>query len=83
MISSGNALPPTAYHVVCDIDVQGHDPIKQRDGRVILRYLSKLYELLNRVVEGRTDFVYPESLGVFHSDRLSITWRWHMIMHRL
>ncbi|KAE9259998.1 hypothetical protein PR003_g34555, partial [Phytophthora rubi] len=30
MISSGNALPPPAYGVVCDIDVQGHPPIKQK-----------------------------------------------------
>ena len=29
VISSRNALPPLAYGVVCDIDVQGHDPIKQ------------------------------------------------------
>ncbi|OWY98638.1 hypothetical protein PHMEG_00030550 [Phytophthora megakarya] len=29
-IASGNALPPPAYGVVCDIDVQGHIPIKQR-----------------------------------------------------
>ncbi|GMG17571.1 unnamed protein product [Phytophthora fragariaefolia] len=29
MISSGNALPPPVYGVVCDIDVQGHPPIKQ------------------------------------------------------
>ncbi|GMF17725.1 unnamed protein product [Phytophthora fragariaefolia] len=30
MIASGNALPPPAYGVVCDIDVRGHAPIKQR-----------------------------------------------------
>ncbi|KAG2770971.1 hypothetical protein PC129_g6913 [Phytophthora cactorum] len=30
MISGGNALPPPAYGVVCDIDTQGHSPIKQR-----------------------------------------------------
>ncbi|OWZ14209.1 hypothetical protein PHMEG_00012341 [Phytophthora megakarya] len=30
MISRGNALSPPAYGVVCDIDVQGHAPIKQR-----------------------------------------------------
>ncbi|KAG6592636.1 uncharacterized protein IUM83_12410 [Phytophthora cinnamomi] len=28
MISSGNALPPPAYGVVCDIDVNEHSPIK-------------------------------------------------------
>ncbi|OWY92012.1 LOW QUALITY PROTEIN: hypothetical protein PHMEG_00039151 [Phytophthora megakarya] len=37
MIASGNALPPPAYGVVCDIDVQGHMPIKQRARRTPLR----------------------------------------------
>ncbi|OWZ03716.1 hypothetical protein PHMEG_00024504 [Phytophthora megakarya] len=46
MISSGNALPPPAYGLVCDIDVQGHPPIKQRARRITLRHLQKLYELL-------------------------------------
>ncbi|GMF17584.1 unnamed protein product [Phytophthora lilii] len=46
MISSGNALPPPAYGVVCDIDVSNHSPIKQRARRIPLRHLKKLYELL-------------------------------------
>ncbi|POM80745.1 Hypothetical protein PHPALM_1377 [Phytophthora palmivora] len=46
MISSGYALPPPAYGVVCDIDVQGHAPIKQRARRTPLRFFGKLYELL-------------------------------------
>ncbi|KAG2776216.1 hypothetical protein PC129_g23649 [Phytophthora cactorum] len=46
MIASGNALPLPVYGVVCDIDTQGHAPIKQRARRVPLRYLGKLYELL-------------------------------------
>ncbi|POM65863.1 LOW QUALITY PROTEIN: Hypothetical protein PHPALM_18359 [Phytophthora palmivora] len=37
MISSGNALPPPAYGVVCDIDVGDHPPIKQRARRVALK----------------------------------------------
>ncbi|OWY92810.1 LOW QUALITY PROTEIN: hypothetical protein PHMEG_00038030, partial [Phytophthora megakarya] len=37
MIASGNALPPPAYGVVCDIDVQGHMQIKQRARRTPLR----------------------------------------------
>ncbi|GMF40685.1 unnamed protein product [Phytophthora fragariaefolia] len=32
MISSGNALPPPAYGVVCDIDVQEHPPSNRRLG---------------------------------------------------
>ncbi|KAG3132897.1 hypothetical protein PC128_g26408 [Phytophthora cactorum] len=51
MIASGNALPLLAYGVVCDIDVQGHPPIKQRARRVPLRYLQKLYELLKGLLK--------------------------------
>ncbi|KAG3046746.1 hypothetical protein PC128_g23215 [Phytophthora cactorum] len=50
MIASGNALPLPAYGVVCDIDTQGHAPIKQRARRVPLRYLGKLYELLRALL---------------------------------
>ncbi|KAG6614481.1 reverse transcriptase [Phytophthora cinnamomi] len=45
MIASGNARPPPAYGVVCDIDVQGHAPIKQRARRIPFKHLKKLYEL--------------------------------------
>ncbi|GMG17783.1 unnamed protein product [Phytophthora fragariaefolia] len=51
MIASGNALPPPAYGVVCDIDVGGHAPIKQRACRIPLRHLKKLYELLKRLLK--------------------------------
>ncbi|GMF48464.1 unnamed protein product [Phytophthora fragariaefolia] len=47
MISSGNALPPPAYGVVCDTDVQEHPPIKQKARRIPLRHLKQFYELLN------------------------------------
>ncbi|ETP18866.1 hypothetical protein F441_06960 [Phytophthora nicotianae CJ01A1] len=50
LIASGNALPPPAYGVMCDIDTQGHAPIKQRARRVPLRYLGKLYELLRTLL---------------------------------
>ncbi|GMF28518.1 unnamed protein product [Phytophthora fragariaefolia] len=46
MISSGNALPPPPYGMMCDIDVQGHPPIKQKARRIPLRHLKQLYELL-------------------------------------
>ncbi|GMF52212.1 unnamed protein product [Phytophthora fragariaefolia] len=46
MIASGNALPPPAYGVVCDIVVRSHAPIKQRARRIPLKYMQKLYELL-------------------------------------
>ncbi|OWZ01747.1 hypothetical protein PHMEG_00026810 [Phytophthora megakarya] len=51
MISSGNALPPPAYGVVCDIDVQEHAPISQRARRIPLRHLQKLYELLKGLLK--------------------------------
>ncbi|KAG3094773.1 hypothetical protein PC121_g2905 [Phytophthora cactorum] len=51
MITSGNSLPLPAYGVVCDIDVQGHPPIKQRARQVPLRYLQKLYELLKGLLK--------------------------------
>lgn len=47
MIASGNALPPPAYGVVCDIDVHGHAPIKQR------AYSTSRQAL--RLVEGATE----------------------------
>ncbi|KAG3133022.1 hypothetical protein PC128_g26399 [Phytophthora cactorum] len=50
MIASGNELPLPAYGVVCDINTQGHAPIKQRARRVPLRYLGKLYELLRALL---------------------------------
>ncbi|GMF30577.1 unnamed protein product [Phytophthora fragariaefolia] len=51
MISSGNALPSPAYGVVCDIDVQGHPPIKQKARRIPLRHLKQLYELLKGLLK--------------------------------
>ncbi|OWY98526.1 hypothetical protein PHMEG_00030691, partial [Phytophthora megakarya] len=51
MISSGNALPPPAYEVVCEIDVQGHAPIQQRARRIPLRHLQKLCDLFNGLLK--------------------------------
>ncbi|GMF44240.1 unnamed protein product [Phytophthora fragariaefolia] len=51
MISSGNALLPPAYGVVCDIDVQGHPPIQQKARRIPLRHLKQLYELLKGLLK--------------------------------
>ncbi|GMG18272.1 unnamed protein product [Phytophthora fragariaefolia] len=51
MIASGNALPPPAYGIVCDIDVGGHAPIKQRARRIPLHQLKKLYELLKGLLK--------------------------------
>ncbi|GMF42369.1 unnamed protein product [Phytophthora fragariaefolia] len=51
MILSGNALPPPAYGVVCDIDVQEHPPIKRKARRIPLRHLKELYELLKGLLK--------------------------------
>ncbi|OWZ01381.1 LOW QUALITY PROTEIN: hypothetical protein PHMEG_00027242 [Phytophthora megakarya] len=51
MISSDNALSPPAYGVVCDNDVNNHDPIKQPARRIQLKYLQKLYELLKALLK--------------------------------
>ncbi|RAW28718.1 hypothetical protein PC110_g14920 [Phytophthora cactorum] len=50
MIASGNALPPPAYGVGCDIDTQGHAPIKQHARYMPLRYLGQFYELLRALL---------------------------------
>ncbi|OWZ06805.1 hypothetical protein PHMEG_00020899 [Phytophthora megakarya] len=51
MIASGNALPPPAYGVVCDINVEDHAPIKPRARRIPIRYLQTLYELLKGLLK--------------------------------
>ncbi|GMF37970.1 unnamed protein product [Phytophthora fragariaefolia] len=51
LISSGNALPPPAYGVACDIDVQEHLPIKQKARRIPLRHLKQIYELLKGLLK--------------------------------
>ncbi|KAG2880163.1 hypothetical protein PC129_g22878 [Phytophthora cactorum] len=40
-----------AYGVVCDIDLHGQPPIKERARRVPLRHLQKLYELLKGLLK--------------------------------
>ena len=45
-ISSGNALPPPARGVVCDVDVGDAKPVAQRARRVPPHLLGRLYELL-------------------------------------
>ena len=46
LIASGNALPPTARGVVCDIDVGDHRPIAQKSRRIPMKTMRKLFELL-------------------------------------
>ncbi|OWY97110.1 hypothetical protein PHMEG_00032445 [Phytophthora megakarya] len=51
MNACGNALPPPAYRVVCDINVEHHVPIKRRARRISIRYLQKLYEPLKGLLK--------------------------------
>ncbi|GMF24885.1 unnamed protein product [Phytophthora fragariaefolia] len=51
MISSGNALPPPAYGVVQDIDVQEHTPTNQKARRIPLRHLKQLYKVLKGLLK--------------------------------
>ena len=45
-ISSGNALPPPAKGVTCDIDVGDSKPVAQRARKIPPKLMGKLYELL-------------------------------------
>ena len=51
-ISAGNALPPPAKGVVCDIEVEpGTKPIAQRPRRIQPELLEKVYELLKKLLD--------------------------------
>ncbi len=51
-ISSGNALPPPARGVVCDIEVEpGTKPIAQRPRRIPAHQLEQVAELLKKLLE--------------------------------
>ncbi|GMF22950.1 unnamed protein product [Phytophthora fragariaefolia] len=43
--------PPPAHGAICDIDVQGHKPIKQQARRVPLKHLKKLYKILKGLLK--------------------------------
>ncbi len=46
LIGQGNALPPAAKGVVCDIDVKGASPIAQKVRSVPPKFREKLFELI-------------------------------------
>ncbi|KAG2791851.1 hypothetical protein PC113_g23698 [Phytophthora cactorum] len=77
MIASGNALPLPAYGLVCDIDVQGHPPIKQRARRVPLRYLQKLYVLLKGLLKAGLIAFFGQPMGISDSDSAQEKWEGH------
>ncbi|OWY95317.1 hypothetical protein PHMEG_00034710 [Phytophthora megakarya] len=76
MILSGNALPPLAYGVVCDIDVQGHAPIKQRARRIPLRHLQKPNELLKGLLKGKIYGDRVREIEVLETEQMSDSKFW-------
>jgi hypothetical protein len=50
-LGDGNALPPPARGVVCDLNVGGAEPIAQRARPVAPHLLPKVYELLKKLLE--------------------------------
>ncbi|KAJ0391127.1 hypothetical protein ATCC90586_011461 [Pythium insidiosum] len=61
-LGSGNAVPPPARGVVCDIEVPaGTKPISQRARRIPGHLLEKVYELVKRLLEaGIVEYSYSE-----------------------
>ncbi|POM79809.1 Hypothetical protein PHPALM_2437 [Phytophthora palmivora] len=46
LIGRGNALPPAAKGVVCDIDVGNANPVAQHCRKVAIQFREKLYQLI-------------------------------------
>ncbi|OWZ22894.1 Eukaryotic/viral aspartic protease [Phytophthora megakarya] len=50
-LDEGNALPPPVRGVVCDLEVGDAKPISMRSRRIPADLLSKVYELLKRLLK--------------------------------
>ncbi|KAJ0392526.1 hypothetical protein P43SY_002493 [Pythium insidiosum] len=59
LMGKGNARPPAARGVVCDIDVCDARPIAQRCRRVPPQYSEKLYELIKGLLDA--GFIVPST----------------------
>ncbi|POM77020.1 Reverse transcriptase, partial [Phytophthora palmivora] len=53
LIGKGNALPPAAKGVVCDIDVGKAKPVAQRCRKVAIQFREKLYQLIKGLLSAR------------------------------
>ncbi|POM68183.1 Hypothetical protein PHPALM_15687, partial [Phytophthora palmivora] len=53
LIGKGNALPPAAKGVECDIDVGNSKPVAQRCRNVAIQFREKLYQLIKRLLSPR------------------------------
>ena len=68
MISSGNALPPPAYGIVCNIDAQGHDLIKERALRVPLHHMENMREFHKVKMKARLKLAFAKPEVSTHRD---------------
>ncbi|KAE8883029.1 hypothetical protein PF003_g32919 [Phytophthora fragariae] len=53
LMGKGNALPPAARGVVCDIDVGGATPVAQRCRRVATQFREKLSDLIKGLLSAK------------------------------
>jgi len=53
MLGKGNALPPVAIGVICDIDVGGATPVAQRVRKIPPRFREKVSELLKGLLSAK------------------------------
>ncbi|POM76567.1 Reverse transcriptase [Phytophthora palmivora] len=53
LIGKGNASPPAAKGVVCDIDVGNAKPVAQRCRKVAIQFREKLYQLIKGLLSAR------------------------------
>ncbi|OWZ03005.1 reverse transcriptase [Phytophthora megakarya] len=64
-LGEGNALPSPARGVVCDLEVGDAKPIYMRSPRIAADLLSKVYELLKRLLEtGLIEYSHSEWASV-------------------
>ncbi|POM67890.1 Reverse transcriptase, partial [Phytophthora palmivora] len=53
LIGKGNALPPAAKGVVCDIDVGNAKPVAQRCRKVAIQFREKFHQLIKGLLSAR------------------------------
>ncbi|POM58456.1 Reverse transcriptase [Phytophthora palmivora] len=53
LIGKGNALPPAAKGVVCEIDVGNAKPVAQRCRKVAIQFREKLHQLIKGLLSAR------------------------------
>ncbi|OWZ07922.1 reverse transcriptase [Phytophthora megakarya] len=79
LIGKGNALPPVARDVVCDIDVGDAKPIALRSHKVPTRFREKVAGL----IKGRDHPTFDIAMGLTNSDCPQEERRRYQVVHRL